>query len=394
MTKNITKSLVFAISLVFVVTAGATGCSGKDGNTLDLVDTAEHDSSPPSNDGSLVDAVTPPHEDDADTSDSTVTEDAISPDAMDGGSKPDGTANDGGTKPPPNETGNLNDLPVECQKPIVDGVNTEWIAGDWERSFHASFPKNTSTAPAIVFLFHGFTDNVENFLTRVPLDPDTDPTFPLIIIAPYSTKLHPFTDPQGLEWDLTNGEHQSTNRDVLLVKSVVACLKKQNKADPTRVYSVGFSAGSIFTSLLHTTFQKDLAAVVTLSGMWYNDPEQLKLIELPLKLHAKWDSLEPQYGGNVLVAHGGPEDKYAALGVINYVNFNATGKAAVPFLTKAKRDIVYCTHEQKHIPPPELTPSRIVAFLKAHKKGEKSPYLKSGIDAELAKANCTLKAAE
>lgn len=402
--KNASTSLFLKLCLGFVSATGAIGCGGDDNSVADSLDAAGLDSKAPKNDSAVTDSQTHLPQDDADTPDSIGGEDVTPSDAMDGGPKPDGALPDGDLKPdgalpdgdpepPPDNTGNLNDLPLECQKPIVEGDNTDWTAGTWKRKFHASFPKNTSTAPAVVFLFHGYGDNADNFRKALPLNPDADPSFPFIVITPTATGLGPFSKPQGLDWDLANGEYQSTNREVLLVKSVLACLKKQNNADPARVYSVGFSAGSVFSSLLHTTFQNDIAAIVALSGMWFNDPEQVKTIKLPIPLSAKWDTLDPKYGGNVLVAHGGLDDKINILGV-DVVSLNETGKASMPFLTKAKRTVVYCTHTEKHTLPPALTPSRTIAYLKAHKKGESSPYLTSGLDAELAKANCTLEKAE
>jgi len=324
----------------------------------------------------------------------------IAPDSGKGGSSGSaGSGSGGGTADPGSvggwggDTGDLiAESPEKCQKPIVPGWNEDWEANGMKRAFFADFPSKTSVAPAVVFSFHGFGDNPASYRQALDLDPDTDPGFPMIVVTPESTHLQPFNlgnVPQGLDWDLANGGHEYENRDVLLVQSILGCLRKQNGADVNRVYSVGFSAGSVFSALLHSRFQHDFAAIVALSGMWFNDPAELAIINPLLPLNLAWDDLDPQFGGNVLLSHGGASDKIGIAG-LPIVSIEEAASAAFPFLGAAGRAVVDCPHDGGHRLPPELSPSHIVGFLKAHQRGKPSPYLANGLDPALGSA-CSLR---
>jgi poly(3-hydroxybutyrate) depolymerase len=291
------------------------------------------------------------------------------------------------------DTGDLNaGAPAECQKDIVAGLNEDWEAYGMKRSFFVDFPSNTSVPPALVFSFHGFGDNPSHWRQGLGLDPDTDPSFPMIIVTPESTHLQPVNlgnAPQGLDWDLANGGHEYENRDVVLVQSILGCLKKQNGVDVDRIYSVGFSAGSVFSALLHSRFQHDFAAIVAMSGMWFNDTAQRKLINPLVPMNFSWDDLDPQFGGNVLLSHGGPSDAIVILGV-PIVSIEESANAAFPFLSAAGRTVVDCPHSGGHTIPQTFSRQQMVSFLKAHRRGQPSPYLAGGLDSSLDSA-CSLR---
>lgn len=306
------------------------------------------------------------------------------------GGAPDPDPNHGGWG---GDTGDLNaGAPMECQKPIVPGLNQDWEAHGMTRSFFVDFPSNASIPPALVFSFHGFGDNPAHWRQALALDPDTDPDFPMIIVTPESTHLQPVNlgnAPQGLDWDLANGGHDHENRDVVLVQSILGCLKQQNSVNVDRVYSIGFSAGSVFSALLHSRFQYDFAAIVAMSGMWFNDPAQRNLINPLVPMNFAWDDLDPQFGGNVLLSHGGPSDAIVIFGV-PIVSIEDSANAAFPFLSSASRVVVDCPHTSGHTLPPTLSRQQMVSFLKAHERGQPSPYLAGGLDSSLGSV-CSLR---
>ncbi|HNS96771.1 MAG TPA: PHB depolymerase family esterase [Polyangiaceae bacterium] len=291
------------------------------------------------------------------------------------------------------ELGELFDgVALECQKEIVSGLNTDWQVEGRKRAFYVDFPNNATTAPALVFSFHGFGDNPSAWRQYLGLDPNIDPEFPMIVVTPESTHLQPLNvgnEPQGLDWDLANGGKQYKNRDVSLVQSIAACLRVQNDVDTNRIYSLGFSAGSVFTSLLHSRFPHDFAAIVVMSGMWFNDPAERALINPMVPLNFAWDSLESSASANVLLSRGGPSD---AISILEFpvVNLEDAAQAAFPFLAAAGRMVVDCPHQNGHRPS-TLSRSQLVQFFKDHERAKPSPYLTHGLDSTLS-AKCALRA--
>jgi hypothetical protein len=88
---------------------------------------------------------------------------------------------------------------------------------------------------------------------------------------------------------------------------MLGCSNEQHSIDASRVHSFGFSAGAVFTSLIHSRYPKLIAAIVTESGAWMNDPEETKLVEL-FTIDWSWPALDPADRGDVLLTHGGPND--------------------------------------------------------------------------------------
>lgn len=251
---------------------------------------------------------------------------------------------------------------------IEDGSNTMTVDGK-ERTFFADFPSDTTAPLGVVFSWHGFGDNATNYRAAMNLDPDADPAQPVVILTPEDTNMQP---PTGLGWDIRAGKPGDSNVDLPFFEAMLGCLNEQHSIDAARVYSVGFSAGSVFTALLHSRYPELFAATVHQSGAWMNDPEQTKLVQL-LQVDWSWPDLDPTDEGNVLLTHGGPTDVVGAMGFTVF-NLEDSAQAALPFLAAGQRTVVDCAHDKGHVLHPELTPAMVVKYLTAHRAGEPSPY--------------------
>lgn len=270
-------------------------------------------------------------------------------------------------------------IPFACPGgTIAAGSNTLTVDGV-ERTFFADFPTNTTGPLGVVFSWHGYGDTATNFKAAANLDPDADPAHPVIIVTPEDTKLQP---PAGLGWDIRAGKPGDGNVDLALFEATLGCLAAQQSIDATRVYSFGFSAGSVLTNLIDSRYPKLIAATVTESGAWMNDPEEAKLVKL-FTIEWSWPDLDPADRGDVLLTHGGSTDQVIVL------NLEDSAKAALPFLAAAERTVVECAHEQGHTLHPDLTPAMIVKYLTAHRAGEPSPYAGGTLDG--FPASCTLR---
>jgi predicted esterase len=284
-----------------------------------------------------------------------------------------GESSDGGDIDPP-------ELSFTCPGgSIIAGMN-ELAVGGSMRTLHAAFPADTSRPMGIVFSWHGFNEDPVAYRNNLALDPDGDPEQPLVVITPDDAD---FEIPTGLDWQLDSGD-PATNVDLAFFEAIVGCLDAQYEVDATRIYSVGFSAGSVMSSLLHSRYPELLSAIVCFSGMWFNDPQQVALINL-VPVMPTWPALDPLDEGAVLLTHGGPSD----VTVLGVANLEDMAQAAFPFLAAGNRVVVDCAHGQGHIPHPEINAARVSAFLSAHRAGQPSAYRSGGYEG--FPASCALR---
>jgi predicted esterase len=278
-----------------------------------------------------------------------------------GGSTTSGTGGGGGSAPA---------IAFPCPGGTVGpDKNTLTVAGA-ERVFYADFPKDTSQPMGILFSWHGFGQPAADFRAASALDPNANPSLPVVVITPDDSGLQP---PVGLDWDIAKGTAGDKNVDIAFFEAMVGCLNEQYDIDSTRIYSYGFSAGSVMTSLLHSRYPRLLSAIIAVSGAWFNDQAEEDLVNL-IKIDWNWPPLDPADGGAVLLTHGGPKD----VTVLNLLDLEASAQAAFPFLGANGRVVVDCAHTQGHTPHPKVTPAVISKFISEHRAGEPSPYLNGG----------------
>lgn len=253
---------------------------------------------------------------------------------------------------------------------LADGMNQGFVVSGASRSAIIDLPQDTSKPAALLFSWFGYGDNAVRWRESVGFDPDFDPEVPMIVVTPESTGLQP---PAGLSWDISNQEAPAPNVDVEFFGALLGCLVSQYDVDATRIYSFGFSAGSVMTALLASTYPDLFAATVNMSGAWFNDPEEVKLVRVFTWIDWNWPPLEPQ-AGNVLLTHGGPSD----VTVLNILDLEESARAAVPFLTTNGRTVVDCAHDSGHALDPDISSADITRYLHAHRHGLPSPYLGYG----------------
>jgi len=270
---------------------------------------------------------------------------------------------------------------------IAEGSNEITIDGK-KRTFLVDLPSDTDGPLGVVFSWHGYGDSASNFRSALGLDPDASSSQPLIVITPEDSGLQPVGGQPGLDWDILAGKPGDANIDIAFFEAMLGCVNEQYSLDSTRVYSLGFSAGSVFTALLHSRYPELFAATVHLSGAWMNDPEQTNLVPKLLPLNWSWPELDPADGGHVLLTHGGDSDAVGAMGV-TVINLEDAAQAALPFLEAAGRTVVDCVHDNGHTLHPELSAATIVDYLVAHRKGAPSPYANDGLEG--FPDSCTLR---
>jgi predicted esterase len=286
-----------------------------------------------------------------------------------GGGGNDEDGDDGVPPDAPMGGGESATIPFACPAGgmIAGGSNT-LVVGGRPRTLLADFPADMTKPIGVLFSWHGYMQTAEGFRTDARLDPNANPERPVVVITPNDTDLIP---PFGLGWDIIDG---ANNVDLALFEAVLGCLNAQYAIDPRAIYSFGFSAGSVMTSLVHSTYPKLVSTIVAESGAWFNDPAERALVTVPLAW--QWPELDPADGGTVLLTHGGPND----VTVANILSLEAAAQAALPFLEANARVVADCSHDGGHIIDPNVQPAAIVLFLTSHRNGESSAAL-AGFDA-------------
>jgi predicted esterase len=272
----------------------------------------------------------------------------------------DSDADSGKTAVPP--------IPYACPSgKVTAGLNSMTVDGGTARAFYADFPADPSRPMGVLFSFHGYTDTAEKFRQEAALDPNANPALPVVVVTPDDIGV---TLPVGLDWNITT---TNGNPDIAFFESILGCLNAQYPIDPARIYSFGFSAGAVFTNLLHSTHPKLLGAVVAESGGWFNDPIEQQLVK-GLTVDWEWPSLNPDDGGAVLLTHGGPTD----VTVLGVFDLEKAAQAAFPFLKAENRVVIDCPHNLGHALDPDVTPAVVSKFISAHRAGDPSPYRTGG----------------
>lgn len=262
---------------------------------------------------------------------------------------------------------------------IVDGRNELRVDGR-TRAFYADFPSDDARSMGVIFSWHGFTDTPEHHRDIAGLDPDANAELPVIVITPDDTGIQP---PLGLDWDIGKDED---NVDLVFFEAILGCLNAQQDIDASRIYSYGFSAGSVMTALLHSTYPDLLSAVVCQSGAWFNDSAEADLVNL-IDVAWSWPELSAQDDGAVLLTHGGARD----VTVLNVLDLEASAQAAMPHLQTHGRVVVDCPHDGGHVLHPQVDADVVSAFISAHRAGTPSSYFDDGYDAADFPEGCMLR---
>lgn len=245
--------------------------------------------------------------------------------------------------------------------PIVAGQSTVTVNGV-ARSFSVQLPRDTSHM-ALLFLWHGWMQNPTDFANAivydvpsgnwVPFDPNAFP-MPLMIVTPLDTKLLP---PAGLDWDIASGA-----ADFPFFDGMLQCIQQQFNIEKKRTYSLGFSAGAVFTNLLSAKYPHTFAATISESGTWFNDQTEWSDVSVPI-VQWQWPAFDPADHGNVLLTHGGSKD-FATV-----ISLEDANQKALPYLYNNGRTVTECAHTFGHTLDPDLTQKMYYDYLWAHELG-------------------------
>ncbi len=286
---------------------------------------------------------------------------------------------------------NVEPIPFTCSTGnVTDGWNKGRSIAGKTRDFFVVMPENPDNKPvAVIFVFHGFGDTVDNFKGFFGPNPDADPDFPYVLVFPKSLALAPgFGGMEGLEWYIFGSSAGDSNPDALFFEEILGCLAATVTVDPGSVFAFGFSAGAIFTNLLHSRYPDILQDVVSMSGAWFNDDDTVAGVNTLGMATLSWDDMTDT-AGTVFMTHGGENDTYGSMG-ITIIDFENSAGYAIPFLTGHGRTVVDCPHTSGHTNHPEVSSADIIQFFKEHRGPGASPYAGGSVPSYLP-SGCTVR---
>jgi poly(3-hydroxybutyrate) depolymerase len=203
----------------------------------------------------------------------------------------------------------------------------------------------------LLFLWHGLGDNAKNFSTVFALKTIAD-KLGLAVVAPDSCCNTPGA---GACCNLTTAwnfiDHQE--RDLELFDTVRQCMAQQHGVDTKRLYTMGFSAGALWSTTLVIHRSEALAAAAVLSG--------------GVNSFVAWQV--PKAKVPVLAAAGGQNDVFGG----GLVDFQASTEEFEKELRKAGHFVVHCQHQQGHTVPGDIA-TFAVQFLQPHVQGQPLPF--------------------
>ncbi len=130
-------------------------------------------------------------------------------------------------------------------------------------------PSSAGARAPLMLLFHGTNTAVDEVIREARAQEFADRRG-VVVIAPVALDQelsdwdHP--DSFGLWWETYPSVNPDTNRDLLLVRSILVAAERDYGTDPDRVYIVGHSNGAFFAQLIAMRLNDRVAAWASSSG--------------------------------------------------------------------------------------------------------------------------------
>lgn len=214
--------------------------------------------------------------------------------------------------------------------------------GAYERTLQVRLPAEPKGA-AVLFLWHGLGDNAKNMTQAFGGQALAD-ALGAIVIAPEACGNQAAT--AGCKSMLT-GWHFVADAalDAGIFDAALACVHAQYQTDRARTYTMGFSAGALWSTWLVMHRGAQLAAAAVLSG--------------GVNAYLPWAM--PERPVPVLTSSGGPTDTFGG----GLVDFQKSTEDLHAELRPAGHLVVHCQHQSGHTITSAIA-QFAVQFLAAH----------------------------
>ena len=213
------------------------------------------------------------------------------------------------------------------------GSNT-FEAGGMQRTVNLHIPKDPEGA-SVTFLWHGFGDSPGNFAAALGAQQMSDEAH-MIVVTPT-----PVTAVPGMginTWSYL--DFAETETDLILFDDVLSCLDENFDINEHTVYTMGVSAGALFSTKLLLERSTHITAAALYSGG--TQAAGPGVLAIPYQT--------PGHVMPVLVVHGGLTDQWGAGPVL--VKFNEGSEDLADKLTADGHPVILCDHGMGHTVPP------------------------------------------
>jgi len=249
----------------------------------------------------------------------------------------------------------------------ASGVQTFQSSGE-ERTVNILIPEDVAEDAPLVFFFHGLVGThmtpSEYFATALGLQQIADDTGAIVVLP--QSRIQVYLAYELYMWEVMNADEL----DLVMIDDLRACASDQRDIDLHRVSAMGFSGGALFTTVLARERADTLASVVEMSGGSDIDtdifPETIS------------EYGTPAWTVPALLSSGGEDDVWPGHGLV-IVDFQAATDSLQASLGTDGHFVVRCQHDYGHTVTNDIFDAS-TEFVLAHRYGETSPYIKTGID--------------
>lgn len=191
-----------------------------------------------------------------------------------------------------------------------------------------------------------------------------------IVVYPQGLDSPSPVDPQGHHpgWELqANQAAPVGNRDLEFFDAMLKALCQKFSVSDDRIYSTGFSNGSIFSYLLWAERSHEIAAIAEVAGRLINPPEHLTQPRALLAIAGRNDTTDPFAKQEHTINNDArPVDHATGQGMPCPVpNGAASGTKCTRYSSTTQTPVKTVIHPGAHIYP-TWAPQEIVDFLKLH----------------------------
>jgi predicted esterase len=161
--------------------------------------------------------------------------------------------------------------------PAVTGAGRFAIPGRAEAAIEVVVPEKRAAKPPLLIAFHGTGEEPENIVAGFELV-EKAAALGFVVIAPragYRDTQHPAdvdhpADWGGSSWNMWTAGADA-NEDLRYVRALIEAAQKSWGADPTRVYTAGFSNGAYFSYFVAASMPDRIAGFAAMAGGWTTD---------------------------------------------------------------------------------------------------------------------------